>query len=603
MGHLTIGCCPLFQAFIIIRLWCDGMRYQVLATDYDGTLACDGNVSESTLSALQRFVASGRRLILVTGRELPQLKAVFSGLSLFHWVVAENGGLLYEPSTDKEILIGSPASRELADMLLSRGVNPVSVGQCVVATWSPFESVVLEAIRDLGLELQIIFNKGAVMVLPAGVNKAFGLEHALKEMKLSRHDTVGVGDAENDHAFLQLCEFSAAVSNALPAVQDAVELVLPADHGAGVEFLIDQILSDDLRSFEPRLKRHPLTIASNASGELALPSFGGPILICGSSGSGKSSLANQIIDAIAGQSYQFCIVDPEGDYESFEGAVVLGSPNAAPQIDEAIHVLEQPDVNVVVCLTGVAIPDRPPLFLQLLAELIQHRIRHGRPHWLILDEAHHLMPVGWLPPSELLPDNMMNVVLITVQPDLLPVSLLKQVEIVAFVGPDADQTACNFAAATGVSPPQFSAPQLATGEFWLWEPKYPLRVTRYLAMKSLREHARHRRKYAEGQLPPERSFYFRGPEGGLNLRAQNLILFCQIAEGVDDNTWNFHLRNGDYARWFQDSIKDEKLAAEAERVAGLADQGAAASRSLIVAAIQRDYTLAATSLLAVPGAS
>ena len=145
--------------------------------------------------------------------------------------MAENGGLLYELSTNKEILIGNPASQKLADTLVSRGVNQVSVGRCVVATWSPFESVVLETIRDLGLELQIVFNKGAVMVLPTGVNKAFGLEHALQEMKLSRHNTVGVGDAENDHAFLQLCELSAAVSNALPAVKATVDFVLPAAHG------------------------------------------------------------------------------------------------------------------------------------------------------------------------------------------------------------------------------------------------------------------------------------------------------------------------------------------------------------------------------------
>ena len=155
--------------------------------------------------------------------------------------MAENGGLLYEPSTDKEILIGNPPSRKLVETLCDRGVTSVSVGQCVVATWSPFENIVLETIRDLGLELQIIFNKGAVMVLPAGVNKAFGLEQALKEMKLSTHNTVGIGDAENDHAFLQVCEFSAAVANALPALKEAVEMVLPADHGAGVEFLIDQI--------------------------------------------------------------------------------------------------------------------------------------------------------------------------------------------------------------------------------------------------------------------------------------------------------------------------------------------------------------------------
>lgn len=579
------------------------MRYHVLATDYDGTLARDGEVSESTLSALQRFVSSGRRLVLVTGRELPQLRSVFADLSLFHWVVAENGGLLYEPSTEKEILIGNPASKKLADTLLSRGVNQVSVGQCVVATWSPYEAVVLEAIRELGLELQIVFNKGAVMVLPAGVNKAFGLEHALREMKLSRHNTVGVGDAENDHSFLQLCEFSAAVSNALPAVKAAVELVLPADHGAGVELLINQILSDDLRSFEKRSKRHQLAIANNEFGEVYLPTFGGPILVCGSSGSGKSSLANQMVDCIAAQSYQFCIIDPEGDYESFEGAVVLGGPNAAPQIEEAIHVLEQPGTNVVVCLTGVPIPDRPPFSLQLLAELIQLRVKTGRPHWLILDEAHHLLPADWLPPSELLPENLMNVILITVQPDLLPVSVLNRVEMLAVVGLDAEEVARNFSTATRVSPPQFPAPPLETGDFWLWMPRNQSQITRCRGIKSHREHQRHRRKYAEGQLPPERSFYFRGPDGTLNLRAQNLILFCQIAEGVDDATWNFHLQNGDYARWFQDSINDETLAAEALRIAGLTNLQASESRNLIVAAIQHDYTLAATSLLVVPGAS
>ncbi len=579
------------------------MRYQVLATDYDGTLAFNGNVSAATIAALQRFAASGRRLILVTGRELPELKSVFSDMSLFHWVVAENGGLLYEPSTGREILIGSPASQKLADTLVSRGVNPVSVGRCVVATWSPFENVVLDTIHNLGLELQIVFNKGAVMVLPAGVNKAFGLEQALQEMKLSRHNTVGVGDAENDHSFLQVCEFSAAVSNALPAVKDSVEMVLTADHGMGVELLIDRILSDDLQSFELVSMRHKLPIATTESGELCLPPFGGPILVCGSSGSGKSTLANQIVDSIAAQGYQFCIVDPEGDYESFEGAVVLGGPNATPQIDEAIHVLEQPDASVVVCLTGVPIPDRPPFFLQLLAELMQLRAKTGRPHWLILDEAHHLMPANWLPPSELLPENLMNVVLIAVQPDLLPVSLLNQVEMVAFVGHDADQVAQNFAAAIQVDAPRLPSPQLATGEVYLWQTKTALPVKRCRAIRSRREHERHRRKYAEGQLPPERSFYFRGADGSLNLRAQNLILFCQLAEGVGDATWNFHLYNGDYNRWFQECIKDETLAAEATRVAGLAGLSATESRKLILAAIQQDYVLAATSLLAVPGAS
>jgi hypothetical protein len=104
------------------------------------------------------------------------------------------------------------------------------------------------------------------------------------------------------------------------------------------------------------------------------------------------------------------------------------------------------------------------------------------------------------------------------------------------------------------------------------------------------EHLRHRRKYAKGNLGTDKSFYFRGPEGRLKLRAQNLQLFVQIAEGVDDETWLFHLRNGDYARWFRNDIKDQDLADTATWVAQRPDIGADESRSLISAAISERYT-------------
>jgi hypothetical protein len=53
----------------------------------------------------------------------------------------------------------------------------------------------------------------------------------------------------------------------------------------------------------------------------------------------------------------------------------------------------------------------------------------------------------------------------------------------------------------------------------------------------------------------DKSFYFRGPAGNLNLRAQNLVLFNQMAEGVDDETWLYHLRRGDHSRWFREASR------------------------------------------------
>src|SRR5437867_10709727 len=201
------------------------MRYFALATDYDGTLAHDGVVGPETLEALQRLRATGRMLLLVTGRELPDLLRAFPQVDLFDRVIAENGALIYSPATREEQLLGEAPPAAFVEALRAQAIRPLSVGRVIVATWHPNETIVLKTIRDLGLELQVIFNKGAVMVLPPGINKAAGLSAALAQLGLSPHNVVGIGDAENDHAFMRLCECSVAVSNALPMVQERADYV------------------------------------------------------------------------------------------------------------------------------------------------------------------------------------------------------------------------------------------------------------------------------------------------------------------------------------------------------------------------------------------
>jgi hydroxymethylpyrimidine pyrophosphatase-like HAD family hydrolase len=222
------------------------MRYQLLACDYDGTLAAQGQVDPSTVEALKRLRASGRSLVLVTGRQVDDLWKACPRLDLFDRVVAENGALLFRPSDRTERILGPPPEPRLIEELRRRGVTPLALGQVIVATLEPHQDVVLQAIHELGLELQLSFNKGAVMVLPPGVNKASGLQAALDELGFSTRDTVGIGDAENDHAFLALCGCSVAVANALPALKERVDHVTSAGHGAGVVELIQQLLGSDL---------------------------------------------------------------------------------------------------------------------------------------------------------------------------------------------------------------------------------------------------------------------------------------------------------------------------------------------------------------------
>jgi hydroxymethylpyrimidine pyrophosphatase-like HAD family hydrolase len=238
------------------------MRYRALASDYDGTLASAGVVDAPTLAALERLRASGRRLILVTGREIDDLCRVFPHLTLFDLVVAENGALLYWPATRAEQVLGERPPEAFITALQQRGVGPLSCGRVIVATWHPHETTVVEVIRDLGLELQVILNKEAVMVLPSGVNKATGLRVALDSLGLSPHNVVGVGDAENDQAFLGLCECAVAVANALSMVQECADWTTPHDHGAGVSELIERMVSTDLADVEPCLQRHHILLGT-----------------------------------------------------------------------------------------------------------------------------------------------------------------------------------------------------------------------------------------------------------------------------------------------------------------------------------------------------
>jgi hypothetical protein len=219
--------------------------FLALATDYDGTLADDGVVSPATIAALEKFKRTGRRVVLVTGRELPDLKRVFERMDVCDRVVAENGALLYNPVTGEERALVPPPPDLFVNTLRRRKVEPLSVGRAILATWEPNETKVLEVIRDLGLEYQIIFNKGAVMVLPTGMNKAVGLFAALEELRISAKKIVAVGDAENDHAFLRACGCAAAVANALPAVKDEADVRLRGERGAGVVELIEMIVNDE----------------------------------------------------------------------------------------------------------------------------------------------------------------------------------------------------------------------------------------------------------------------------------------------------------------------------------------------------------------------
>src|SRR5215472_4162365 len=104
------------------------MRYRALAVDYDGTLATDGRVPDDVVPMLRRLTESGRKLILVTGRQLDDMRRVFAHTDLFDRMVAENGGVLSGPGGAGERALAASPPAELIAALERRKVEPLDVG-------------------------------------------------------------------------------------------------------------------------------------------------------------------------------------------------------------------------------------------------------------------------------------------------------------------------------------------------------------------------------------------------------------------------------------------------------------------------------------------
>jgi hydroxymethylpyrimidine pyrophosphatase-like HAD family hydrolase len=571
------------------------MRYLGLVTDYDDTLATGGAVSSATAAAIQRLRTSGRHAILATGRRLKDLLAVCPFVDLFSYVVAENGAVVYEPKKRETTLLAEPLPARFLKAVQDANITPIEIGSVIVATRVPNQEKILGIIQELCLELKITFNRSAVMILPTGINKASGTKYALRKLGLSPHEIVAVGDSENDHSLLHLAECPVAVANALDAIKEAVAFVTKSPAGEGVTELIDELIANDLKQIDARLIHHHIVLGTRLDRTVVrVPPHGLNILVAGPSGSGKSTLAAGFIERLIEKSYQVCIVDPEGDYVAVQSLVTIGDQGRVPSINEILGILQDPDVNVNVNLLGVPLLDRPLFFTELFLNLRAMRARIGRPHWFVLEEAHHLLPTTWGHATQSLPQRLGETLLITVHPNHVAPAILSMVDVAIAVGPSPLETLRDFATTLGKVPFSLLPDQLTNtrGDVACWlvrsgQDPFPMQVIRGKA-----ERIRHFRKYAVGDLK-DQSFWFRGPKEKHNLSAPNLSLFCHIGRGIDEETWLFHLRRGDYSRWIRESVKDKDLAAVVRHVEKRSDHDSQDSRNRICDAIEARYSLSA----------
>lgn len=516
--------------------------YRAVAVDLDGTLAYQDGVYANALAALKHARAE-RRTILATGRRADELHQAFPGLAEeFDAVVSENGAVLHAASGEREL--AEPVDPALDAALAERGVVSQR-GRVLLAVAGQDTGAVTEVLGELGLDCQIVHNRGAAMILPAGVTKGSGLLRALEELGLSAHNAVAVGDAENDLALLHTVELGVAVSNAVPSLAEHADVVLDSPDGQGIVDLLAGPLLAGPRRRCPR--RHWVSIGEFEDGRpTKVPGSLVGVLISGDTGAGKSYLAGLLAERWIDAGYSVLVVDREGDHVGLAarpGVHLVDAAAHLPSPSELLALTRPHHASLVLDLSGLS-ADRKLAYVRTLpAAISAERASHGTPHWVIHDEAQQEL---WAENTQTarLTVGEPGICLVTWQPDGLPPNLRRSIDVTL--------TASTKASGSAVGQGPWSATVQFAGEA----------AQPFFMGPRFSPHVRHQRKYAVTPLPNHRRFYFHPVGGETPTVAASLDEFARRVDHCEPATLEYHLSRGDFSRWVFGTLADQELGAD-----------------------------------------
>ena len=554
--------------------------FRVVALDFDGTLA-DGLVAPATLAALTEARARGIRVILVTGRIMSELRAVFPEVDEHvDAVVAENGALLVTHGGVR--LLAAPVGRTVSAALAGRGVAHRS-GQVLIAATAADEPAVLEVVRELGLDCRLVRNRGELMVLPAGVTKGTGLLEALGELGLSPHNAIGVGDAENDHSLMDACEVGVAVANAVDALRAHADMVLARPDGEGVSELLGGPLLVGRAHLYPR--RWQVTLGTDDHGEpVTLPASQLNVAVCGGTGKGKSYLSGLICEQLIRLGYSLVVFDPEGDHHGLgelRDVIITGSHESRlADPAEVVRLLRHGRTSVVIDLSNLDTAARAAYATDLASEVEAHRAATGVPQWVVVDEAH--VPIGRdVTARRLLNPPGKGYLLVTWQPADLSAHALLALDAIITLGSARPESRFIEITAAVADMPGAEIARLLSGPggravlAWRQRPGHAVAFT--IGPRTT-PHLRHAHKYGRAGVEPARRFYFKnGPDTATGAVAANLDELEAELGRCDRGVLRHHCPGHEFSGWVAGVFRDEALAADlAELEAAVPADGHAA---------------------------
>lgn len=570
--------------------------FRALAVDFDGTLTRDGRrPAQHVLDALARVRAEGCRVLLVTGRILSELRADFPDVEQHvDAIVAENGCVLHRDGVSRTL--APPVPSALAEALRHRDV-PLRTGDALIACDGHHAVTVLHEIERLGLDCQIVHNRAALMVLPAGVTKGSGLYEALGDLGISRHSAIGVGDAENDHSLLDVCEVGVAVGNAVPALARHADIVLVGHDGDGVVELLEGPVFDGKAAVHSA--RWQMVLGTDpAGGQVTVPTSPLNLLVCGNTGLGKSHAAGLVAERLIALGYCVLVIDPEGDHRGLgrlRGVVSVDAAEGLPSPSRVAALVRQRFQSVVLDLSCLEPEDRRTYLRALAVEVGQQRADVGLPHWIVMDEAHMSEPHGLAWGNGIAASR--GHVLVTYRPEDLGSPVLDDLDgVLALCGdaplPESVLEIARRVSGLDAAVLQHLAGRLAGHDALLVLDAAVGTTTPVRLAQRTTPQVRHAHKYGVRPVSPDKRFYVRDDYDNVVDVAGSMAELCIVLARIDEAALRHHARGRDLSHWVAEVFADRALAgvleeAEADLVQGRIPVPEARARML--AGVARRY--------------
>jgi hydroxymethylpyrimidine pyrophosphatase-like HAD family hydrolase len=544
------------------------VKLSTLALDFDGTIARNDVLDPDVRKAIAEARAQGVVVLIVTGRILEDLRRVAGDLHFVDAVVAENGAVVEFPDSGYSRVLAQSPPAALLNELRREGIL-FSVGQSIIDADQSTAPRILAILQRLELPLALIFNRSRVMVVPQAISKATGLREALTILRLSPHNTVAIGDAENDHELLRACEVGVAVAWGSEVLKASADQVLPGDGPPAVAGYIRELVRSLLIPEPFKTRRHLLLGHTDDGSPLALSIRGRNLLVAGDPKTGKSWVTGLLCEQLILYGYSLCILDPEGDYTSLEalpGVVVFGGAYPLPRPREFLHALRHADVSIVVDLSHTPHQQQLEYLHTALPALATLRRHTGLPHRIIVDEAHYFLDDPHVP--DVLDVDAGGYTLVTYRASKLRSDLLATCQAIIVTRESDPQEVqalralchlCEGSKTEGEWVQLFESLVLGEAVALPVTEEAGGDVRRIRLSPRLTPHVRHLAKYVDLPVSEGHAFVF-WKDGSPGRRARTLREFVSIVEHSPTTALDGHLRRRDFSNWIAGVFGDYPLA-------------------------------------------